>query len=52
VHPAAGFIKTVKDRGGIVAVFNTEPSAADAYADFVFMGPCEELLPQVLQVFV
>ncbi|EAU85218.2 hypothetical protein CC1G_06234 [Coprinopsis cinerea okayama7 len=47
-HPAAGFIRTVKERGGKVAVFHLEPSDADKDADWVFLGRCEEVLPRVL----
>jgi len=48
VYPAAGFAKTVKDRGGKVAVFNLERSQGDEQADFLFLGPCEDVLPRVL----
>ncbi|KII84790.1 hypothetical protein PLICRDRAFT_94934 [Plicaturopsis crispa FD-325 SS-3] len=47
VYPAAGFSKTVRERGGKVAVFNLEPSADDT-CDFMFLGPCEETLPKAL----
>ncbi|KAI0063450.1 sirtuin [Artomyces pyxidatus] len=50
VHPAAGFAANVKKRGGKVAVFNLERSRGDEDADFLFLGPCEETLPQVLGV--
>jgi NAD-dependent deacetylase sirtuin 5 len=36
----------VKELGGKVAVFNMEDT--DEEADFLFMGPCEELLPTAL----
>ncbi|KAH9833780.1 sirtuin [Rhodofomes roseus] len=48
VHPAASFAKTVKTRGGKVAVFNLQRSEGDENADFLFLGPCEETLPSVL----
>lgn len=48
VYPAAGFSKTVKDRGGKVAVFNLEVSKGDDQADFLFLGKCEEILPKAL----
>ncbi|KAI0642616.1 sirtuin 5 [Trametes meyenii] len=48
VHPAATFSAKVKEHGGTVAVFNIEPGKRDSMADFVFLGPCEELLPRVL----
>ncbi|KAG9120698.1 hypothetical protein FRC07_003700 [Ceratobasidium sp. 392] len=51
VHPAATYAGTVKDRGGKVAIFNTEPSNGDQDADFLFLGPCEQTLPEVLGVF-
>ncbi|KAG8688000.1 hypothetical protein FRC11_006229, partial [Ceratobasidium sp. 423] len=34
VHPAAGYVKTVKNNGGKVAVFNIEASPQDDDADF------------------
>ncbi|CAE6419949.1 unnamed protein product [Rhizoctonia solani] len=37
VHPAAGYVKTVKNNGGKVAVFNIEASSQDEDADFVFL---------------
>jgi NAD-dependent deacetylase sirtuin 5 len=49
VHPAAGIAKTVKKRGGKVAVFNLERNDA-VDADFTFVGKCEETLPQALAV--
>ncbi|KAJ6630281.1 sirtuin [Mycena sp. CBHHK59/15] len=50
VYPAAGFAKTVKERGGKVAVFNLEPMRGDAAVDtdFTFVGPCDETLPSAL----
>lgn len=50
VQPAAGFAATVKARGGKIAVFNLEGVRDDEGADFTFLGPCEETLPQVLCV--
>ncbi|KAJ7494401.1 sirtuin [Mycena galericulata] len=52
VYPAAGFAKTVKERGGKVAVFNLESMQGDAAveADFTFVGPCAETLPHALAV--
>ncbi|EIW55317.1 DHS-like NAD/FAD-binding domain-containing protein [Trametes versicolor FP-101664 SS1] len=47
VHPAATFSAKVKEHGGTVAVFNIEPGKRDALADFVFLGPCEVILPRV-----
>lgn len=37
----------MKEHGGTVAVFNIEPGKRDALADFVFLGPCEDILPRV-----
>lgn len=48
VHPAATFSTKVKEHGGTVAVFNIESGKRDAMADFVFLGPCEAILPRVL----
>ncbi|KAJ6493695.1 sirtuin [Mycena vitilis] len=50
VYPAAGFAKTVKERGGKVAIFNLEPMQGNAAvdADFTFVGSCAETLPQAL----
>ncbi|KAH9886465.1 DHS-like NAD/FAD-binding domain-containing protein [Cubamyces lactineus] len=50
VHPAATFSTKVKENGGTVAVFNIERSKRDAVADYVFLGPCEDLLSRVLAV--
>ncbi|KAI1788640.1 DHS-like NAD/FAD-binding domain-containing protein [Ganoderma leucocontextum] len=50
VHPAATFAAKVKERGGTVAIFNVERSNRDGIADFVFLGPCEEILPKVLDL--
>lgn len=36
----------MKALGGKVAVFNIEDTGEDA--DFMFLGPCEELLPEAL----
>jgi NAD-dependent SIR2 family protein deacetylase len=48
VYPAAGYAAEVAARGGTVAVFNLERSAGDEDADFLFLGPCEETLPEAL----
>ncbi|KAJ7837056.1 hypothetical protein B0H14DRAFT_2362552, partial [Mycena olivaceomarginata] len=37
-----------QEHGGRVTVFNLERSDGDEYADFVFLGPCEETLPDAL----
>jgi len=46
VYPAAGYSARVKELGGKVAVFNVEDTGEAA--DFLFLGPCEELLPEAL----
>jgi len=49
VYPAAGYAYDVaENNGGTVAVFNIERSEGDEYADFLFLGPCETMLPQAL----
>lgn len=48
VHPAAGFVTSISERGGKVAVFNTEWTR-NWEPDFLFLGPCEETLPLALQ---
>jgi len=50
VQPAAGFPAQVKQRGGKVAIFNAERSKGDEDVDFLFLGGCEETLPDVLGV--
>jgi len=47
VYPAAGYSNYVKSRGGKVAIFNIEDTGD---ADFKFIGPCGETLPQALEV--
>ncbi|KDQ64828.1 hypothetical protein JAAARDRAFT_117770 [Jaapia argillacea MUCL 33604] len=48
VYPAAGYAYDVKRHGGKVAVFNLERSCGDKDGDFLFLGPCEETLPEAL----
>lgn len=48
VMPAASFAYRVQNLGGKVAVFNIDNSEGDEDADFLFLGPCEETLPQVI----
>lgn len=48
VYPAAGFASAIRERGGKVAVFNIENTKGDNRAHFLFLGPCETVLPQVL----
>jgi len=50
VYPAAGYMHTVKRRGGKVAIFNVERSNNDEIADFLFLGPCEDTIPEALGV--
>ena len=40
----------MKKNGGSVAIFNLGRSNGDEEANFLFVGPCEETLPEVLQV--
>jgi NAD-dependent deacetylase sirtuin 5 len=42
----------VQQNGGVVAVFNIEPSEGDEYADFLFVGPCETTLGEALGIEV
>jgi len=50
VYPAAGFAKTVKERGGKVAVFNLEKSQGDDEVDFLFLGACEKTIPKLFDI--
>ncbi|KAF5375563.1 hypothetical protein D9615_009173 [Tricholomella constricta] len=50
VQPAAGFAAQVKKNGGTVAVFNLGRSTGDEEADYMFLGPCDETLPDLLEV--
>ena len=40
----------MKANGGQVVVFNIETSNHAEEADFVFLGPCEETLGQVINM--
>lgn len=48
MYPAAGYASIVQSNGGKVAVFNLDRSAGDEDADFLFLGPCEETVPEAL----
>ncbi|KAG8848541.1 hypothetical protein FRB96_001068 [Tulasnella sp. 330] len=48
VTPASTFAKTVQDGGGKIAIFNLERSKGDKRADFLFLGPCADTLPDAL----
>ncbi|EJD00915.1 DHS-like NAD/FAD-binding domain-containing protein [Fomitiporia mediterranea MF3/22] len=48
VYPAAAYAGDVQRHGGKVAVFNIDRSDGDGAADYLFLGPCEETLPQAL----
>ncbi|KAI9466742.1 DHS-like NAD/FAD-binding domain-containing protein [Lactarius psammicola] len=50
VYPAASYQRRVRKQGGKVAVFNLERSTGDADVDFLFLGPCEETIPQALSL--
>ncbi|KAF8974601.1 DHS-like NAD/FAD-binding domain-containing protein [Flammula alnicola] len=52
VYPAASYALEVKKHGGKVAVFNLERSKGDGKADYLFLGPCEETIPQALGLSV
>ncbi len=48
MYPAAGYASEVRMQGGKVAVFNLDKDAGAGDADFLFLGPCEETLPECL----
>jgi len=48
VYPAAGYAYEVAENGGTVAVFNLQRTDGDEDYEYLFLGPCEETLPQVL----
>lgn len=48
MYPAAGIADDVAQHGGKVAIFNLERTPGDGDADWVFLGPCEEILPKAL----
>lgn len=48
MYPAASYAFEVAERGGTVAVFNLAQSDGDSEADYLFLGPCAETLPQIL----
>ncbi|EKM53789.1 uncharacterized protein PHACADRAFT_260311 [Phanerochaete carnosa HHB-10118-sp] len=48
VYPAASYASEVAENGGKVAVFNLERTEGDSDADFLFLGPCEQTLPEAL----
>lgn len=48
VYPAALYAPQVQENGGTVAVFNMDRSEGDTDADYLFLGPCEESLPEAL----
>jgi NAD-dependent deacetylase sirtuin 5 len=50
VYPAASYAPSVQKHGGKVAVFNVERSEGDERANYLFTGPCEDLLPEALGV--
>jgi len=50
VQPASTLGGRVKANGGRVVVFNIEAGNHAEEADFVFLGPCEETLGQVIDV--
>lgn len=48
VYPAAAFAHEVSSNKGKVAIFNLARTEGDETADFLFLGPCESTLPEVL----
>ena len=52
MQPAASYAYEVQQQGGKVAVFNLERSDGDEDADFLFLGPCEEMLSKALGLTV
>ncbi|KAK2459637.1 hypothetical protein APHAL10511_008282 [Amanita phalloides] len=50
VQPAASFPAQVKHHGGKVAIFNVDCPNGGENADFLFLGGCEETLPDVLGI--
>ncbi|THV05513.1 DHS-like NAD/FAD-binding domain-containing protein [Dendrothele bispora CBS 962.96] len=50
VYPAAVYAEVVAENGGKVAVFNLDRSEGDEDANFLFLGPCEETLPEALSM--
>ena len=48
MFPAAGYAEEVQSHGGKVAVFNLDRSNGDEEADFLFLGPAEDKLPEAL----
>lgn len=50
VQPASKIGGRVKARGGKVALFNVELGNHADEADFVFLGPCEQSLTEVLGI--
>lgn len=50
VYPAAGYAYAVSENGGKVAIFNTEFDVEESMfePEFLFLGPCEEHLPTLL----
>ncbi|KAJ7281618.1 DHS-like NAD/FAD-binding domain-containing protein [Mycena rebaudengoi] len=48
VYLAAGYAHEVAENGGAVAMFNSERTDDDDFAQFFFLCPCEETFPRVL----
>ena len=48
VYPAASLIQYTKSHGGKVIIINTQASGASHLADVELIGPCGEILPQLL----
>ncbi|EKM55125.1 uncharacterized protein PHACADRAFT_95783, partial [Phanerochaete carnosa HHB-10118-sp] len=50
IHPAAKFVVTVQEHGGKVDIFKFEHTKGDGTSDFLFLDPCEKLLPAALGI--
>ncbi|KAJ3478164.1 hypothetical protein NLI96_g9948 [Meripilus lineatus] len=48
VYPAASYAYKVRRHKGKAAVFNLDKEAGTESADFLFLGPCEQTLPECL----
>jgi NAD-dependent deacetylase len=47
VYPAAGFVRHARSLGAFTAEINLEPTPASSLVDAVFLGPAEDVLPQL-----
>lgn len=51
VYPAAGYTRTARRKGAIVAVVNPDPASSKGLSskDFWFQGDAAEILPQLFE---